>query len=61
MLLLALVPLTVTVSSCAVAGRAADRAGKVDVDLLDVGSGQVVDDEVVGAAERVEIDVARRR
>ena len=39
-----------------VAGRAADRAGEVDVDLLDVGPGEVVDDDGVGAAERVEID-----
>ena len=55
------VPLTVTVSACAVAGRAAERAGEVDVDLRDVGAAQVVDVDGVGAAERVEVDAARRR
>ena len=38
MVSLPLVPLTMTVSACAVAGRAADRAGQVDVDLRDVGA-----------------------
>ena len=56
MMSLPLVPLTMTVSACAVAGRAADRAGEVDVDLRDVGAGQVVDGDGVGAAQRVEVD-----
>ena len=34
---------------------------EVDVDLGDVGAGQVVDDDGVGAAERVEVDASRRR
>ena len=33
------VPLTITVSACAVAGGAADRAGEIDVDLGHVGAG----------------------
>ena len=45
-----------TVSACRVAGGAADRPGQVDVDLDDVGAGQVVDGGRVGAAERVEVD-----
>ena len=38
MMSLPLVPLTMTVSACAVAGRAAERAGEVDVDLGHVGA-----------------------
>ena len=45
----------------AVAGRPADRAGEVDVDLGDVGAGQVVDRDRVGAAQRVERRWSRRR
>ena len=51
-----LVPLTMTVSAGAVAGRAAECAARFDVDLRDVGAGQVVDGDGVGAAERVEVD-----
>ena len=40
----------------AVARRAADRAGEIDVDLDDVGAAQIVDRERVRAAERVEVD-----
>ena len=36
-------------------------AGEVEVDLVDVGAGQVVDGDGVGAAEGVEVDRARRR
>ncbi len=50
------VPLTIDVVGRVVAGRAAERAGEVDVELLDVGSGQVVDGDDVGAAESVEVD-----
>ena len=37
--------------------RAAQGAGKVDVDVLDVGAAEVVDGDRVGAAERVEVDL----
>ncbi len=37
-----------------VAGRAADRAGEIDVDLGGVGAREVVQDDAVGAAERVD-------
>ena len=50
-----------TVSACAVAGAAAGRAGEIDVDLRDTCAGQVVDRDVVGAAQRGEVDRARRR
>ena len=39
-----------------VAGRAADRAGQVDVDLDEVGAAQVVDGGRVGAAQGVQVD-----
>ena len=40
----------------AVAGAAARSAGQVEVDLGDVGAGQVVDGDRVGAAQGVEVD-----
>src|SRR5262249_20211143 len=40
-----------------VATSAAQRSGEVDVDVLHAGSGQVVDRDGVGAAQRVEVDV----
>ena len=40
----------------AVAGAAAGCAGEVGVDVADVGAGEVVDGDRVGAAERVEVD-----
>src|SRR5262249_15129047 len=40
----------------AVAGRPAERPGLVDVDLDDVGPGEVVDGGLVGAAQGVEVD-----
>ncbi len=40
----------------AVAGSAADRRLEVELDVLDVGRGQVVHDRVVDAAERADID-----
>ena len=43
----------VTVSGRPVAGAG---SGEVDIDQLDVGAGQVVDDDVVGAAQGVEVD-----
>ena len=46
----------VIVSACAVADRSADRRGEVDRHLRDVRAAQIVDDDVVGAAERVELD-----
>ena len=52
-----LVPLTRDIVGLAVAGRAADRAGEVDVHLGHVGAGEIVDGDVVGAAERVEVDL----
>ena len=42
MMSLPLVPLTITVSACAVAARRR-ACREVDVDLRDVGAGQVVD------------------
>ena len=39
---------------------AADRV-EVDVDRLDVGAGEVVDGDRVGAAERADVDVLDRR
>ena len=51
-----LVALMMIVSGCAVAGGATERAGEIDVDLRDVGPGQVVDHDLVGAAERIEVD-----
>ena len=50
------VPLTMTVSACAVAA-ARRRPAQVEVDLRDVGAGQVVDGDRVGAAEGVEVDL----
>ena len=40
---------------------AAVRASQVDVDLGDIGAAEVADDDVVGAAERAELDRSRRR
>src|SRR4029453_12773590 len=40
----------------AVARGAAESAGEVDVDSVDVGSGQVVDGDEIGAAEGVDVD-----
>ena len=44
----------------AVAGRPADGPGQVGVDRGQVGAGDVVDRQLVGPAERVEVDRARR-
>ena len=41
----------------AVADAAPGRAGQVDVDLRHIGPGQIVDHDVVGAAEGGELDV----
>ena len=49
------VPLTVTVG-LTVAGAAAYHRREVEVHPRDVGTGHVVDDDFVGAAERVEVD-----
>src|SRR5262245_4014687 len=49
-----LVALTVTVSGRAVARAVA--AGQVDGDLLHVGAGEVVDRDIVGAAQSMELD-----
>ena len=46
-----------TLSACAVADGAAEGAGEVGVDAGDVGAGQVVDGDGVGAAEGVDVDV----
>ena len=51
------VPLTITLSAAAVTLAAAHRARQVDIDLLGVGSGQVVDRDGVGAAQGVDLDV----
>ena len=40
---------------------AAAGARQVEVDLGDVGAGQVVDGDGVGAAQGVEVDASRRR
>ena len=45
----------------AVAGGAAGGACEVDVHARDVGAGEVVDGDDVGAAEGVEVDPSRRR
>ena len=50
------VPLTMTVSA-APSPAAAGRRRQVEVDLGDVGAGQVVDRDGVGAAQGVEVDV----
>src|SRR5262249_49147313 len=39
-----------------VAGSAARHAGQIDLDFIDVGSGQIMDGDIVRAAERVEVD-----
>ena len=41
---------------CAVAGAAADRARQVDRDHLHVGSGEIVDQDIVGASQGGELD-----
>ena len=53
---LPLVPLTITVSAWPSPGRAADRAGEVDVDRRDVRPAEVVDRDDVGAAQRIDVD-----
>ena len=53
------VPLTVTVSAAPSPPPFGPRRSSVD--LRHVGAGQVVDGDVVGAAEGVEVDAARRR
>ena len=50
------VPLTMTESACAVAGSRSWSSGQVEVDLSDVGAGEVVDGDGVCAAEGVEVD-----
>ena len=50
------VALTVTVSASASGVPGAGRVGEVGVHHVEVGAADVVDDEVVGAAERVEVD-----
>ena len=40
---------------------AATAAAQIEIDLVDVGPGQIVDRDGVGAAKRVELDVSRRR
>ena len=44
-----------------VPGDSAEAAGEIDVHVLDVGAGQVVDRDRVGAAERVEVDLLDAR
>ena len=51
-----LVPLTMTVSAAPSPAVPPMRAGQVDVDLDEVGAGQVVDGDRVGAAQGVEVD-----
>jgi len=50
------VPLTVTVSRLAVTLGAARRRRRVDGDLRHVGAGEVVDRDVVGAAQGRELN-----
>ena len=56
-----LVPLTMTESAWPSPVPLPGAAGQVEVDLGDVGSGQVVDGDGVGAAQGVEVDRPRRR
>ena len=51
------VPLTMTDVGRAVAGAAAGGAGRSRLTSVDVGAGQVVDGDGVGAAEGVEVDL----
>ena len=44
-----------------VAAAAAGRRVQVDVDLLHAGAAEVVDRDVVGAAQGVEVDLSRCR
>ena len=54
---LPLLPLTTTLSVCAVAGATAEGGGQVGVHVGDAGSGEVVDGDDVGTAEGVEVDL----